>query len=136
MDRIKRLRWQQRSLPDDVRQNLSPSEIEVCCTSCARVPPGMRMLTTSCQTTKPKHCGVLCQQWFKLYDQLLSGYMRKDTGVGMDLTLVCLPPCPACGQPHGMLHSTCACCRCMARNSNASLASGRMRRRQRARTPL
>ena len=31
MDRIKRLRWQQRSLPDDIRQNLSPSEIEVCC---------------------------------------------------------------------------------------------------------
>lgn len=27
-------------------------------------------------------------QWFKQYDQLLSGYMRKDTGVGMDLTLV------------------------------------------------
>jgi hypothetical protein len=31
---------------------------------------------------------LLRAQWFKQYDQLLSGYMRKDTGVGMDLTLV------------------------------------------------
>ncbi len=33
MDRIKRLRWQQRSLPEDIRKNLSPSEIEVWRTS-------------------------------------------------------------------------------------------------------
>ena len=31
MDRIKRLRWQQRSLPEDTKQNLSQSEIEVRC---------------------------------------------------------------------------------------------------------
>lgn len=31
---------------------------------------------------------VLCLQWFNTYSQLLSGYMRRDTGVGMDLTLV------------------------------------------------
>jgi hypothetical protein len=29
MDRIKRLRWQQRSLPEDIKQNLSQAEIEV-----------------------------------------------------------------------------------------------------------
>lgn len=29
MDRIKRLRWQQRSLPDDIKINLSPQEIQV-----------------------------------------------------------------------------------------------------------
>lgn len=29
MDRIKRLRWQQRSLPDDIKQNLSQAEVEV-----------------------------------------------------------------------------------------------------------
>ncbi len=33
MDRIKRLRWQQRSLPEDTKQNLSQSEIEVRCFS-------------------------------------------------------------------------------------------------------
>jgi len=27
-------------------------------------------------------------QWFNTYGQLLGGYMRRDTGVGMDLTLV------------------------------------------------
>ncbi len=27
-------------------------------------------------------------QWFTTYSQLLSGYMRRDTGIGMDLTLV------------------------------------------------
>ena len=29
MDRIKRLRWQQRSLSEDTKQNLSQAEIEV-----------------------------------------------------------------------------------------------------------
>lgn len=29
MDRIKRLRWQQRSLPDSIKINLSPQEIQV-----------------------------------------------------------------------------------------------------------
>ncbi|EIE24345.1 GINS complex, Psf1 component, partial [Coccomyxa subellipsoidea C-169] len=58
MDRIKRLRWQQRSLPEDIKQNLSQAEIE----------------------------------WFNTYSQLLSGYMRKDTGIGMDLTLDESPP--------------------------------------------
>ena len=29
MDRIKRLRWQQRSLPDSTKINLSPQEIQV-----------------------------------------------------------------------------------------------------------
>ena len=29
MDRIKRLRWQQRSLPDSIKLNLSPQEIQV-----------------------------------------------------------------------------------------------------------
>ena len=29
MDRIKRLRWQQRSLPDDIKINLSPQEVQV-----------------------------------------------------------------------------------------------------------
>lgn len=27
-------------------------------------------------------------QWFNTYGQLLGGYMRRDTGVGMDLTMV------------------------------------------------
>ncbi|KAK9906856.1 hypothetical protein WJX75_009228 [Coccomyxa subellipsoidea] len=58
MDRIKRLRWQQRSLSEDTKQNLSQAEIE----------------------------------WFNTYSQLLSGYMRRDTGVGMDLTLDESPP--------------------------------------------
>lgn len=31
MDRIKRLRWQQRSLSEDIKQNFSQSEIEVGC---------------------------------------------------------------------------------------------------------
>ena len=29
MDRIKQLRWRQRSLPEDVKTNLSPQEIQV-----------------------------------------------------------------------------------------------------------
>ena len=29
MDRIKRLRWQQRSLPDSIKINLGPQEIQV-----------------------------------------------------------------------------------------------------------
>ena len=29
MDRIKQLRWRQRSLPEDVQTNLSPQEIQV-----------------------------------------------------------------------------------------------------------
>lgn len=29
MDRIKRLRWQQRSLPESIKVNLSPQEIQV-----------------------------------------------------------------------------------------------------------
>jgi hypothetical protein len=29
MNRIKKLRWQQRSLPEDIKQNLSQAEIEV-----------------------------------------------------------------------------------------------------------
>ncbi|CAL5228002.1 g11057 [Coccomyxa viridis] len=58
MDRIKRLRWQQRSLPDSIKINLSPQEI----------------------------------QWFSTYSRLLSDYMRRDKGIGMDLTLDTQPP--------------------------------------------
>lgn len=30
----------------------------------------------------------LCVQWFSTYSRLLSNYMRRDKGIGMDLTLV------------------------------------------------
>ena len=55
-------------------------------------------------------------QWFKQYDQLLSGYMRKDTGVGMDLTLVssaaprslsCAPPTHPLQRPVSLCHNQC-----------------------------
>ena len=40
--------------------------------------------------------GLLCHvQWFSTYSRLLSDYMRRDKGIGMDLTLVHHPlfPC-------------------------------------------
>ena len=39
---------------------------------------GQGILTSSC----------LCMQWFSTYSRLLSDYMRRDKGIGMDLTLV------------------------------------------------
>ena len=90
-NRVKQLRWQQRSLPDCVVPNLSLAEKEVrnrlgpaCLLAAADAQacpaPGLRTFPGLSHA-----CRAACAQWFQKYDQLLSGYMRT---VGLDLTLV------------------------------------------------
>ena len=54
--------------------------------------------------------GLLCHvQWFSTYSRLLSNYMRRDKGIGMDLTLVHHPlfPCfVAANECCGTINST------------------------------
>ena len=76
-------------------------------------------------------------QWFKLYDQLLSGYMRKDTGVGMDLTLARPFPAPS-SVPCVLGRSMCMVLSAVHGQQASHLAfmPSRMRHRRRARTLL
>ena len=46
---------------------------------------------------------LLCHvQWFSTYSRLLSDYMRRDKGIGMDLTLVHTPLFPCCAAANGL----------------------------------
>ena len=42
----------------------------------------------SLRASAPKEISACRVQWFSTYSRLLSDYMRRDKGIGMDLTLV------------------------------------------------
>lgn len=74
MDRIKRLRWQQRSLPEEYRQNLSQAEMEVCfCTdiSCLCPEPLLSCTPANC-VAKQRVCFPVCEPHALLLDTMQS----------------------------------------------------------------
>lgn len=119
------VRWQQRFLAPDVRENLSPQEQQVqqssgdaviiqcvvavhlrCCSSCRR---GSNQRGRSSRTGNKRHCCccAVSSQFYAEYDAALSKYMgMSDDGIGMDLTLVrCVM------QSDAYAPIACTCCR-------------------------
>lgn len=104
MNRIQELRWQQRNLPEHIQHNLSPSERQVAndlssalclCNDCADRRASCLSISFVIIVGSDAGPAVLNEadivpqmQYFEAYSRTLQRFMRNDTGVGMELTLV------------------------------------------------